>query len=305
MIDFKAMRVLLTGATGFIGSHLAEYLLQKGMDLLLTRRKSSKTSKCISFLKKVNWIYTDENDWDKKAVEFKPEIIIHAAWNGVENNKRNDWSIQLSNIDFQYKLHKIASESNVKKIICLGSQAEYGHFNLRVNEDYQVKPLSSYGILKLANLEMLKSFCIDNRISWYWLRIFSVLGENDNAGWLLPTVIQKLKNNESIDLTPGEQSYDYLYIQDLNKRLLKVIFDENNNSGIYNVCSGEPVKIKDLLEKVAEKMEKPKSLLKFGVLEYRPDQTMMMVGDSTKFDTIFGISPTQSIDETINRILSL
>jgi len=295
------MKILLTGATGFLGSHIADFLYASGFELLLTRRKISVLDKCNSFAEAVKWIYTDDNDWINQAIEFKPDLIIHAAWNGVENNKRDDWKVQLSNIDFLYQLLKITKESNVKKIISLGSQAEYGQFNEKVTEEYSVNPVSSYGFVKLACLEYLKSFCNDHSIQWYWLRIFSVLGKNDNPGWLIPSVITKLNNNETIDLTPGDQCYDYMYVNDFCDRLLKVIRSSENNSGIYNVCTGRPTKIKELLIAVANKVDKPLSLLKFGALPYRPNQTMFMIGDSAKFDAAFGQCDTLTIKNMIEK----
>jgi nucleoside-diphosphate-sugar epimerase len=295
------MRILLTGATGFLGSHIADFLCQNGFDLLLTRRTTSKLDKCIAFAKDVNWILTDDEKWIAKAIEFKPEIIIHAAWNGVENSKRDNWEVQLSNIGFLYQLLKIAKEANVKKIIALGSQAEYGQFNEKVTEEYSVNPVSSYGFVKLACLEYLKSFCNDHSIQWYWLRIFSILGKNDNPGWLIPSVITKLNNNETIDLTLGDQCYDYMYVTDFCDRLLKVICSSENNSGIYNVCTGRATKIKELLIAVANKIDKPLSLLKFGALPYRPNQTMFMIGDSAKFDAAFGQCDTLTIKNMIEK----
>lgn len=297
------MKILLTGATGFLGSHFVESLYSSGFELLLTRRKSSVLDKCTTFAENVNWIYTDVDNWIDNAIEFKPDILIHAAWNGVENNKRDDWEVQLSNIDFLYKLMKIAKGANVKKVISLGSQAEYGQFNEKVTEDYKLNPIGSYALVKLACLEYLKSFCKDNSIEWYWLRVFSVIGKNDNPNWLIPTVIDKLKKDEAIDLTLGDQCYDYMYVNDFCDKLLKVIYSTKNKSGVYNVCTGIPTKINELLVIIAKKLNKPLSLLKFGTLSYRPNQTMLMIGDSAKFDAEFGYCNTTSIEDMVDKII--
>jgi nucleoside-diphosphate-sugar epimerase len=260
--------------------------------------------KCISFKDKVKWIDTDSENWKSEAIKFSPDIILHSAWCGVENEKRNDWNIQLSNINFLYNLLKIEQETNIKKIICLGSQAEYGVFDDIISEEDKVNPVTSYGIIKLANLEFLKSFCEDKKIEWYWMRIFSVLGENDNSGWLLPTVISKLQNNTEIELTGGEQKYDYIYIQDLCEMIHIVIESRKRKSGIYNLCTGKSIKIKDMLSIAAEKLAKPKKLLKFGTIPYRPDQTMNIVGNVSKFEKNFGKIDFMPIDLILNKIIN-
>ena len=297
------MRILLTGATGFLGSHIAESLYTSGFELLLTRRSTSSLDKCSTFAKNAGWIDTDVDNWIENAIKFKPDIIIHAAWNGVGNNKRDDWDIQLSNIGLLYQLLKIGKESNAKKLISLGSQAEYGQFNEKVTEEYKVNPIGSYAVVKLACLEYLKSFCTDNSIEWYWLRVFSVIGKNDNPNWLIPTVIDKLNKNEAIELTVGDQCYDYMYVNDFCDRLLKVIYSTKNKSGVYNVCTAKPTKINELLVIISDKLNKPLSLLKFGALSYRPNQTMLMVGDCTKFDAEFGYSNTTSIEVMVDKLI--
>ena len=297
------MKILLTGATGFLGSHIAESLYASGFELLLTRRKSSVLDKCITFAKNVDWIFTEDDNWIDKAIEFKPDILIHAAWNGVENNKRDDWEVQLSNIDFQYQLLKITKGANVKKVISLGSQAEYGQFNEKVTEEYKVNPIGSYAVVKLACLEYLKSFCTDNLNEWYWLRVFSVIGKNDNPNWLIPSVINKLNKYEAIDLTLGDQCYDYMYVNDFCDRLLKVIYSTKNKSGVYNVCTGKPTKINELLVVIANRLNKPLELLKFGALSYRPNQTMLMIGDSAKFDAEFGYFNAITIEEMVDKLI--
>lgn len=297
------MRILLTGATGFIGSHLASFLIDSGFDLLLTKRSSSNLSRCVGYIDKVMWTDTDNKDWVSQAVAFRPEVILHAAWNGVENTRRDDWEAQLSNVSFMYCLLKVAAGGGTSKIICLGSQAEYGNFETKVVESHKVSPASSYAVVKLANLELLKSFCADRQVQWYWLRVFSVLGEDDNASWLLPAVIAKLKNNEPMALTEGGQEYDYIYIQDLNRRILQVVDHVGDKSGVYNICSGEGIKIKHLLLLVAKKLSKPVSLLNFGAIPYRTNQTMKMVGDPSKFESAFGTLPRLSVESIIDKLI--
>jgi len=127
--------------------------------------------------------------------------------------------------------------------------------------------------------------------------------KNDNPTWLIPSVVEKLKRNEEIELTLGDQCYDYMYINDFVERLHCIIISEKNNSGIFNICTGRPVPIKELLVAVANKTGKPVSLLKFGALPYRPKQTMYMVGDPTKYELEFGKRQTTSIEVLVDKLI--
>jgi nucleoside-diphosphate-sugar epimerase len=198
-------------------------------------------------------------------------------------------------IDLAIRLH-------AKKLICLGSQAEYGLYNYKVTEEHVPEPTDAYGAVKLLTLYYLQNVASKNNISWYWLRIFSVIGENENKSWLLSQVMDKLLSGEEIELTPGEQFYDYIYISDFIHALNQISKYNSDLSGIYNICSGHPVKIKQLLLLVAEKLHVSASALKFGAIPYRKNQNMYMVGSPERFETMFGQQELYSLAEIIANI---
>ena len=89
------MKILLTGATGFLGSHIAEALLAAGYELLLTRRTNSDLSRCNVFVDQVRWTNTDFATFELDVYAFQPSVIINAAWAGVSAKDRDIWSVQL------------------------------------------------------------------------------------------------------------------------------------------------------------------------------------------------------------------
>lgn len=74
------MKVLLTGATGFIGSNIALDLVERQIDVYATHRTSSSFEKCLQFKNNINWLNTDESNWKESIKEIKPDILIHSAW---------------------------------------------------------------------------------------------------------------------------------------------------------------------------------------------------------------------------------
>jgi nucleoside-diphosphate-sugar epimerase len=296
------MKILMTGATGFIGSHIAENLVKEGHQIYAICRNKSNFDKCEQFKNKVTWINQDYPDWRKEMVSIELDQFIHTAWAGVTATERNDWTLQLSNFEFSKSMIDLAIRLNAQKIICLGSQAEYGMYNYKVTEEHVPEPADAYGAIKLLTLYYLQNSSAQSNISWYWLRIFSVIGENENKSWLLSQVMDKLLSGEEIELTPGEQFYDYLYIADFIHALKQIITCDSDLSAVYNICSGRPVKIKQLLLLVAEKLNSNISALKFGAIPYRKNQNRYMVGSPERFEAMFGQQELYSLDKVITNI---
>ncbi|MDD3322934.1 MAG: NAD(P)-dependent oxidoreductase [Paludibacter sp.] len=296
------MKILLTGATGFLGSHIAEALLEKGHELILTRRANSNLWRCNSFVNNVLWVNTDSNSWITDVCTFSPEIIINSAWNGVSSSNRDDWESQLSNIDYMYFLLRIAKECCIDKFISMGSQAEYGQFEGKISEDYPLNPTTSYGAVKLAASRILKMFCEDNNIKWYWLRVFSVFGEREDEKWLIPSVIKTMLTEQTeMNFTACEQKYAYLYVRDFAQSITNVVI-ANGSSGIYNLSSDSPLSLKDILGAIKD-IVNPYFKLNFGQLAYRENQSMHIEGDATKFNETFGKIDSTDFEVKLTKVI--
>lgn len=297
------MKILLTGATGFIGSHIAEVLLNNGFELILTKRSQSSLLNCTSFLGKVTFIDTDNADWFIEVCNLAPSMIIHAAWNGVLSKDRDTWESQLSNIDLVTKLLFIAEKCHITKFIGLGSQAEYGLYSGVISEKDPINPTTKYGYLKIALSHQISSYCELNKINWYWLRIFSVFGERESENWLIPSVIIRMLNEEKqMDFTLGEQQYAYLYVRDLANAILKVC-SINGPSGIYNISSSKAISLRKLLLIIRDKIN-PAFKLNFGVLPYRINQSMHIEGNSSKFISKYGSFEESSIECVLDQVIN-
>lgn len=289
------MKILLTGATGFIGSNIAKVLLGKGYDIYATHRTLSSFEKCIQFKYKINWINTDNSDWKKQIKAIKPDQLIHVAWGGMEAGDRNNWDIQIRNFWYSKELFDIVKKCGVKKVIALGSQAEYGGYGFPVNETIPLMPNDAYGAIKTLTANYLRNLFENSATEWYWIRIFSVFGEGENIGWLIPTVISKLLKNEAIPLTPCKQQYNYLYITDFLTQFLSVVQCTENQSGIYNLCNSESITLKNLLLQIANLIGVSPQLLQFGAMPYRFAQNMLIAGDNSKFRKCFSVEDETQI----------
>ncbi len=295
--------ILISGATGFIGSHIAEEFANNNFKIIaLTRNKSNLWR--LNEIKKKNIIVlnTDDPNFAQQIQKYKPICFIHCGWDGVGQNNRNDWILQSKNIEYTLEMLLLANKLGIKKVIALGSQAEYGHFEGRISETAKCKPNTAYGAAKLAAQHMLQSFCETHNINWIWLRTFSIYGERENDGWLISSLIKNILSCSLMNLTKCEQRYDYVYAGDFARAILNII-DKTYKSDIYNLSSDTSIKLKFLIEKIIEILNQ-KGKLNFGTLPYQDNQVMHMEGDSSKFISKFNYSLSSNFENKLEGVVN-
>jgi nucleoside-diphosphate-sugar epimerase len=273
-------RIFLTGATGFLGSHIARKLAESGYHLMLSYRDQSNFTRCADFKDQSEWINLSHDNWKPEIEKFSPEIIMNIAWQGVESDARENRRIQIENIFFQQELLEVAEKVRAKTFIGFGSQAEYGNTDEPANETDPTNPTTAYGAAKLAALQMLQAFCTKYTINWIWLRLFSFFGEGESDKWLIPSVIKKIKENNRLELTPGEQQIAYIYVKDLSAIIASII-NTKPLTGIYNISGNQLISVKELVIKIRDLIN-PEYELNFGTIPYRKEQPMRIIGNTDK-----------------------
>ena len=280
------MRIFITGATGFLGSNLVESLTQYGFKLLCLKRSFSNIRKFKS-RRNIQWVdMDDESDWKGKVRMFNPEIVIHAAWIGVSVEERADELMQISNIRLIKDILDVSRDA--RKFIGFGSQDEYGYIDGVVDENMPLHPMTPYGKIKMRCSEIVRSFCVERGISWYWMRIFSVYGRG-NRNSVIQQVVEKMATDTTMNVTLGEQQYAFLHISDFCRAVYSVVIHEEADSGIYNISS----RMRDLFFQI-RRIYNPKFTFRFGAMPYRPNQPMLLLGNSSKFIERFG--PFERVD---------
>lgn len=294
-------KILITGVSGFLGSHIAERFIKSGYKVISFKRNHTDFWRCDDFFDAITWIDIESEDWQTLVIEAKPKVIIHCAWFGVGAKDRDDLQHQIGNLNLLSALLEIGNILKIKKFISFGSQAEYGHFEGEINEESTVKPNSAYGISKSLASDCVKHFCDYNGIDWYWLRLFSFFGEKEGADWFIPMVINKIINGEELNMTPGEQEYAYMYVKDLSNVVLDITNSSEIKSGLYNLSSKQAYSLKSVIERILEIVNPKTSSINYGAIPYRPNQPMLIKGSMIKLENELGPIDEGSFEENLNK----
>ncbi len=262
------MKVVVTGASGFLGSWVCRVLAKNHAVVALVRPESSEYR--LSGITPIEVAHIEEDKWGEFISTKNFDAWISLDWNGVSNRNRNDES-QIDNLSRVRNL--CGSISNVPFVIGTGSQAELGPINDLITESHPDSPTTRYGAAKVEARNFMKSHFEAQGVDFAWARIFSTYGPLDSNDWLIPSIIESLLNNHKIPLTRGEQEWSYLHAYDLATAFESIL--NKRITGIVNVGNPSTVKIHEVAEFIGKTMNRGE-LLGFGEVEYRPDQVMKL-----------------------------
>lgn len=299
------MRVFLTGASGFVGAFLLRHLLRTGDDevavLLREPATAWRIKDIVSGTRVIQGDLSSFGDIERQLKDFRPNAFVHSAWDGVAGKDRNALT-QWRNVSATLELVEMASRLGVQHWIGLGSQAEYGPCQNRIDETTPTKPTTLYGVSKLAAGTLSECMCKELGIRYAWLRLFSSFGPSDNPDWLIPYLVQSLLAGKSPSLTKAEQLWDYIYVEDA-AAAIHAVLGAKDATGIFNLGSGRALRLRTMIEKIRD-LVAPGAPLGFGEEPYRPDQVMHLEADISRLTHLTGWRPTMDFDMAIEKTLA-
>ena len=224
------MKIMISGTSGFLGGAVLE------------RLSKDYAVKSISI--------RDDNleDVGSEILHFKPDVFIHCGWKSGNSFKETSSLSQLDNINIGIKLFSALSKLDNLYFIGLGSFAEYGVKSIATKESDAEEPNSYYGLCKKIFKDLSRDCCLLNNFKWLWVRPCYIYGEGDVSSRLIPKVVDACKNNQDLILDSCSSIVDYLHVDDFSEAIYELI--KNQCSGVFNVCSGEQYKIKDVVEQI-------------------------------------------------------
>jgi UDP-glucose 4-epimerase len=287
--------IVIHGASSFLGKNFIQVLISKKIDVHIIARSTTK----IPFFEncqtvKIYRYKQDISEIDCKTIEIENPVFFEFSWHGVFGSDRNSTEQITVNIPLVISSIAYASKLNASHWIGIGSQAEYGDLNKEISEEDICSPTTLYGKSKLLCSTISADLCKAYNIEHSWLRLFSVFGPNDNHDWLIQYLIKEMLNNNEINVTKGEQVWDYLFIDDISLMLIKLM--NAKGIGIANLGSGQPIQVRDLIEKI-KALTFSKSIINFGAIPYRHDQVMYMSANIKKLSNHLQWQPQTNIEE--------
>lgn len=295
-------KVIVTGATGFIGVHLIQEWLKEKSDVFAIVRPGSKNIARIPKSDRVHILECEMSNYDMLVREIgNSDYFYHLAWEGARNPYRNDELIQKNNYNGALNAINAAQGMHCSFFLGSGSQAEYGIKNSLVTEESICTPDTAYGKEKLHACKDLKKIADMEGMRFIWTRIFSIYGQYDYPGTLIMSSIQKMKKNEPIDMTQGTQLWDYLHVKDAARAMLMFARSKCPN-GIYNIASGDYRPLKEFIQ-IMKKISGSNSQLNFGAISLGEKKPSNLTPDISKIKNMLVWSPEISFENGILQML--
>lgn len=290
-------QVLITGGTGFIGQNVVNQLLTRGYEVhsLVYPPFAAEQEELIQY---------EMNLLDSKSVEefFKEhhfENLIHLAWYVGKGCQTSD--INLDWVSASLNILKSFQKNGGIKVLMAGSVSEYDYSYGYLDE--AKTPLNNeflYGKSKAAVYSLAKEFCLRNSIDFKWARIFNVYGPNERKERLMPAVILSMLNGEDVRVSTCEKFQDYLHVADMARGIVALF--ESNISDAVNICSGKPVQLKTIVEKIAELTDFKGKILWGAVPTYFEEP--LVVGNNNKLKNEVLFTPQYSLEDGLKQTIN-
>jgi UDP-glucose 4-epimerase len=301
MSGMKDKRVVVTGGSGFIGSHLVKRLLDQGAQVAVTVRygnvmKNERLREEWTRIKVIEADLRNRGALDEVA-RFDPQVVFHlAAYNHVGESFRQ--VEECFDVNAKGTANLLDMVPGAESFIYMSTSEVYGHqSSVPFVETMNPEPISPYAITKYAGelyCRMKQRMKGSGRI--IVLRPFNAYGPYQSSKAIIPELIIHMLKGRPIRTTPGEQTREFNYVGNLVDGLLMAAESRSRIEGPVNLASGEEVAIRDLVKKLAA-LTDTKSSIEIGALEYRPTEIWRMFADSSRARSLFGWTPRVSMDE--------
>lgn len=271
------MKVLVTGANGYLGLGIVKKLLNDGYDVIAT---DFSTEYCDSRAIRIPCdLFAIEDPFNY----FKqPDILLHLAWkDGFIHNSNN----HIINIPLHHKFLEKMFQSNITKIAVMGSMHEVGFYEGSINEESSCNPMSLYGIAKNTIRLECQYFSKLYKKKMQWLRGYYIVGNTSYGSSIFSKIIKATEEGKvRFPFTMGLNQFDFLDYEEFCTQVVATI-EQDAIDGIINICSGRPEKLADRVERFI-KENKLHIELEYGVFPDRPYDSKAVWGDNKKISYI-------------------
>jgi UDP-glucuronate decarboxylase len=287
------MRVLLTGATGFIGSHVARLLLREGCEVSVLLRGGCDRTRIAAIDSRLTALEGDllSSNLSSHIQRTRPEVCIHCAWFAKPGQYlRSRENIPF--IDATLRLALLLAESGCRRFVGLGTCFEYDTSAGYLSETSRVAPSHLYSACKVSTWLTLEQAAASTSMQVAWARLFYLYGPFEDASRLVPSVVRAILESREAKVTAGEQVRDFLHVEDAASAVCAIA--RSRVSGPFNVGSGVPVTVRDLVSQMGA-ITGRSDLIALGALPYSESDPMFVCANNRKLTTECGWSPRYTL----------
>lgn len=241
------MKVLVTGATGFVGRHVVNELLARGYSVVAVARDIKK-AQALPWFDRIEFIQCDIHADFKPLLkpEVLPDAIVHLAWPGLPNYR--DFFHIGKNLPADLAFLETAVKAGVNHLVVAGTCLEYGMQYGPLTEEMETRPTTPYGFAKDSLRKALQLLQKDKPFALQWLRLFYMYGEGQNSKSLLAQLDHAIEQGDAVfNMSRGDQLRDYLPVEEVAKNFALVL-ENPDIDGVVNCCSGSPISVLDLVQ---------------------------------------------------------
>ena len=271
------MRVLVTGAAGFVGAHVTRTLLAAGHEVLAHVRPGSSAGRLAGLEGRVVPVARDLSELGRDLAALAPQAVVHAAWHARPADYLESPE-NLASLEATVRLIREAVAAGCPRFVGVGTCLEYADLPRPRREDDPCSPASLYASAKLAALHLGRAATRGTATRFAWARVFHPYGPGEDPARVLPSVAAALRAGTAIELSGCLQQRDPVRVEDVAAAL--VLLASTTEEGPFNVGTGAAITLRALLEQLARRLGRPELLL-FGRRPDRPEPACL-VGDPAR-----------------------
>lgn len=255
-MNIKSKKILITGATGFVGANLVRYFLKKGADISILKRRQSNLWRISDITSHISIHNVDLLDYSKvnnTLKRIKPDVIFHAATYGGHVSQDNVSQILKTNFDGTVNLLNACLKNEFGLFVNTGSSSEYGIKNFPMQETDMLAPITPYGVSKASASIYCQYAAKKHGLPIVTLRLFSPYGYYEEPTRLIPSVIVDCLKGENPKVSSTHPVRDFIFIEDIIDAYVKVIETKKEMQGeIFNIGYGRQHSVGEIVLRIIE-----------------------------------------------------
>ena len=303
MTSLNGKKVLITGATGFVGANLVRMVLKQGSEVYIITRKESDKWRIDDILGEIAEYNTDFNidllDCDKlKRIirRIRPDIIYHTATYGGRPGQKDAIKIVQTNLIGTINLIKACQKFGFDLFVNTGSSSEYGIKERAMQEGDLLEPVNDYGISKSAATQYCRAVARNEGLPIVTLRLFSPYGSYEQSTRLIPSVILSCLRRKKPKISSSYFVRDFVYIQDVLDAYAKLSEVPDLGGEVFNIGSGKQCMVGDVANMIIE-LSGCCTELETGMPQGWPNEPIKWEADISKANDILGWMPKYSMEK--------